>query len=336
MPDIDGWTILNILKTDPDLRHIPVDVITNDDEPIRGLSRGALQYLTKPITREQIECSLIYTRSFLDRSVKNLLVVTSDLEEQKQLSELLGAKDITIAQAARGKEALAEMKKRRFDCVVTGLQLADMRAEDFVSAIVETKSLSMVPVVIYLGAPLNNVERVALQKLSALGPVKEVDSLDRLYDQTALFLHRVVSTLPKEKLKLFQQLQQAKNILGGKKVLIVDDDARNIFALTSALELKGIVVSSAERGAIAIDLLKERPDIDMVLMDIMMPEMDGYETMSEIRKLAEFKKLPIIALTAKAMVGDREKCLEAGASDYLSKPVNIVQLSSLMQVWLTK
>ena len=166
--------------------------------------------------------------------------------------------------------------------------------------------------------------------------LKSAESPDRLLDQTALFLHRVMSRLPEEKRKLLQQLQRASSNLGGKKVLIVDDDVRNIFALTAALERKGMTVSSVESGRAAIDTLKAKPDMDIVLMDIMMPDMDGYETTREIRKIAKFKKLPVIALTAKAMVGDREKCLEAGASDYLSKPVNIEQLTSLMQVWLSR
>jgi len=169
------------------------------------------------------------------------------------------------------------------------------------------------------------------------GKLDELEYLSqRLLDQTALFLHRVIARLPEEKRKLLHHLQQAGSNLGGKKVLIVDDDVRNIFALTAALERKGMVVSSAESGRAAIDLLKKTPDMDIVLMDIMMPDMDGYDTTREIRKMAKFKKLPIIALTAKAMVGDREKCLEAGTSDYLSKPVNVEQLSSLMQVWLSR
>ncbi len=336
IPDIDGWTVLNMLKTAPDLRHIPVSVITIEDDPIRGLVRGALQYLVKPVTRVQIGAAMDSMRSFIDRPIKSLLLVTSDTEEQKQITRLLVGEDMTVEHAAGGKMALAALREKHFDCVVSGMKLTDMRGTDFISAMRKDKSFSEIPVVAYSGVPLTNTERSALKRASALGVVKNVDSLDSLFDQTALFLHRVVSKLPKEKLKLFEQLQQATNVLGGKKVLIVDDDVRNIFALTAALELKGMTVSSAERGAIALKLLKEMPDIDLVLMDIMMPDMDGYETMREIRKLAKFKKLPIIALTAKAMVGDRDKCIDAGASDYLSKPVNIVQLSSLMQVWISK
>ena len=211
-----------------------------------------------------------------------------------------------------------------------------MSGSDFITAVRKDKSLEEIPVVVFSGTSITDAERGEVEKLGVASVVRSVDSLDRLLDQTALFLHRVVSRLPKEKIKLLQQLQQATNILSGKKVLIVDDDTRNIIALTAALEHRGVIVSSAENGRLAIDLLREASDIELVLMDIMMPEMDGYETMREIRKLAKFKKLPIIALTAKAMVGDREKCLKAGASDYLSKPVNIEQLASLMQVWLSK
>lgn len=336
IPDIDGWTVLEILKRDSELRHIPVDVITVEDYPLRALEHGAFRYLTKPVSHVQLASAIEATRTFIDRPVKNLLLVTADKDEQRQITDLLGDDDITIEHAASRTAGLAAFGKKPFDCVVVGVNLADMSGIEFITALRKDKSLEEIPVVVYSSNPLAEGERIALEKLRASSVVKSVDSLDRLLDQTALFLHRVVSRLPKEKIKLLQQLQQATDILSGKKVLIVDDDLRNIFALTVALESKGIIVSSAEKGAVAIDLLNEKPDIDLVLMDIMMPEMDGYETMREIRKVAKFKKLPIIALTAKAMVGDREKCLEAGASDYMSKPVNIEQLSSLMQVWLSR
>ncbi|HUW88873.1 MAG TPA: response regulator [Candidatus Paceibacterota bacterium] len=336
IPDIDGWTILDILKRDSDLRHIPVDVITVEDYPLRALSQGAFKYLTKPVSHVQLAKAIEATRTFLDRPMKNLLLVAGDKVEDEQITEQLGNGDITVHHARSGKLGLIEMGKRSFDCVAVATKMTDMSVADFITAMRKNKSLEEIPVVVFSGASITDSERGEIEKLGTASVVRSADSLDRLLDQTALFLHRVVSHLPEEKRKLLQQLHQAANNLGGKKVLIVDDDVRNIFALTAALESKGVIVSSAENGVIAIDLLRKTPDIDLVLMDIMMPEMDGYETMREIRKLAKFKKLPIIALTAKAMVGDREKCLEAGASDYLSKPVNIEQLSSLMQVWLSK
>lgn len=336
MPDIGGWTILDALKNDPELRHIPVDVITADDYSSLSLSQGAFNHLTKPVSSLQLATMMDATRTFLDRPVKNLLLVTSDKDEQRQITELLGGDDITIAHVASGKAGLSAFGKKSFDYVVIGTNLADMSSSDFIAAVRKDKSLVETPVVVFSGTSMTDAERGEVEKLGVASVVRSVDSLDRLLDQTALFLHRVVSRLPKEKRKLLQQLQEDSNNFVGKKVLIVDDDTRNIIALTAALEHRGVIVSSAENGRVAIDLLRETPGIELVLMDIMMPEMDGYETMREIRKVAKFKKLPIIALTAKAMVGDREKCLEAGASDYLSKPVNIAQLASLMQVWLSK
>jgi len=336
IPDMDGWTILDILKRDPDLRHIPVDVITAEDSPLRALSQGAFQYLTKPVSRVQLGAAIEATSMFLDRPVKNLLLVAADKNEDKQITELLGDGDVTIQHAVSGKAAMDAMSKKSFDCVVVGTKLVDISGTDFITAMRKDELLEEIPVVVFSGESITNAERIELEKLGAASVVRRADSLDRLLDQTALFLHRVVSRLPEEKRKVLQQLQQSTNNLGGKRVLIVDDDRRNIIALTAALEHRGVIVSPAENGYAALDLLKKTPEIDLVLMDIMMPEMDGYETMREIRKLAKFKKLPIIALTAKAMVGDREKCLEAGASDYLSKPVNVEQLASLMQVWLSK
>ena len=334
--DMNGWAILDILKLDPDLRHIPVDIITVEEDSLRGLSHGAFQFLTKPVNRDQLGAALDAMRKFIDRPLKNLLLVASDKDEQQGVADLLGNGDITIQKAASGKAGLAAMRKKAYDCVVAGAKLADMSGADFIAALRKDKLLAGVPAVIYSTQPLTDAERAALEKLAATGVLKSAESPDRLLDQTALFLHRVMSRLPEEKRKLLQQLQRASSNLGGKKVLIVDDDVRNIFALTAALERKGMTVSSVESGRAAIDTLKAKPDMDIVLMDIMMPDMDGYETTREIRKIAKFKKLPVIALTAKAMVGDREKCLEAGASDYLSKPVNIEQLTSLMQVWLSR
>ncbi|MEI9906958.1 MAG: response regulator [Actinomycetota bacterium] len=336
IPDVDGWAILDILKRDPDLRHIPIDVITIENNPIRALSLGAFHYLTKPATQGQIGAAMDATRAFIDRPVKSLLLVTSDKNEDKQITELLGNGDVTVRHVSTGESALHEMEKESIDCVVVGSQLSDMKATEFISALRVKKLFDGIPVVMFNEVPLGNSDRLEFEKLSASGIVRNVDSLDHLLDQTALFLHRVVSRLPKEKRTLLQKIRQSSNNLSDKKVLIVDDDSRNIIALTAALAHRGAIVSSAENGAVGIDLLTNTPDISIVLMDIMMPTMDGYETMRRIREMKKFKKLPIIALTAKAMVGDREKCIEAGASDYLSKPVNIEQLVSLMQIWLSK
>ena len=335
IPDIDGWTILDLLKRDLDLRHIPVDVITVEDTPMRARSQGAFQYLTKPVDRDQLAHAMELTYAFLDRPVKNLLIVTANKDEEKEIIEMLGDGEVAIQHAAGGNEAMIAMSTEAIDCVVIGTKFSNMSFIEFLTAIGKEKFLAKIPVVVFSGAAISGVERNALEKLATSSVVKTADSPERLLDQTALFLHRVVSRLPEEKRKLLQQLHYATNILGGKRVLIADDDARNIFALTVALERKGVLVTPAETGFAALEILKGAEKFDLVLMDIMMPEMDGYETMRAIRKIEKFKDLPIIALTAKAMVGDREKCLEAGASDYLSKPVNIEQLASVMSVWLS-
>ncbi|MDP2794556.1 MAG: response regulator, partial [Sulfurisoma sp.] len=336
VPDMDGWTLLDLFKRDPDLRHIPVDIITVEGDSLRGFSQGVFRFLTKPVSRDQLGAAMDATAAFLDRPLKTLLLVTARKEEQKEIADLLGNGDITLQNAVGGKAGLAALRKKACDCVVVDAKLADMSGAEFITALRKDERLAGVPAVVYSRAPLDDAERAALEKLATTGGVKSADSPDRLLDQTALFLHRVVSRLPEEKRKRLQQFHLASNTLSGKKVLIVDDDVRNIFALTAALEHRGMVVASVESGRAALDLFEAKPDMDIVLMDIMMPDMDGYETTRAIRKQAKFKKLPIIALTAKAMVGDREKCLEAGASDYLSKPVNIEQLASLMQVWLSR
>jgi HAMP domain-containing protein/signal transduction histidine kinase/DNA-binding response OmpR family regulator len=336
IPDMDGWTVLEMLKRDPGLRHIPVDIISVEEDAVRGLTKGAFQFLTKPVTRKQLEVALLETSKYLDRTVKNVLLVAGDKDELIKITDLLSNNDISIQSTIHAKAGLAILRKIRCDCVVVGSKLAEMSGIDFIVSVRKDKTLIGVPAVIYCNAPLTDVEQAELAKLTEFSVVKTVMSPERLFDQTALFLHLVVSRLPEVKRELLQKIQQAATNLSGKKVLIVDDDVRNIFALTAALERKGMLVSSVENGRAAIDSLKAASGIDIVLMDIMMPGMDGYETMREIRKVSKFKKLPIIALTAKAMVGDREKCIEAGASDYLSKPINVEQLSSLILVWLSR
>ena len=235
---------------------------------------------------------------------------------------------------ATGGEALEAMLDKSFDCVVLDLRLPDMTGFELLEKVHEDPALQDVPVVVFTGKELNDEEQMRLKAMAKSIVLKDVQSPERLLDETALFLHRVVTDLPEEKQKMLERLHGSNEVLRGRKVLVVDDDARNIFALTSLLENQEMDVVSATNGRNAIDLIQNTPDVSIVLMDIMMPEMDGYETMREIRKAPEFRTLPILALTAKAMKGDREKCLNAGASDYIAKPVNTDQLLSLMRVWL--
>ncbi|HEX7891851.1 MAG TPA: response regulator, partial [Ramlibacter sp.] len=334
LPDMLGWTVLNQLKLDPALRHIPVQIVTLEEERQHGLSHGAFNYLLKEPTTAGLEAAFDRLKEFVQPRTKRLLVVEDNEIERDAVVELLGYDDIDIATAGSGEAALTAMKRQPFDCVVLDLRLPDMSGFELLEQMREEQQLTNVPVVVFTGKDLNPDEQARLNTMAKSIVLKDVQSPERLLDETALFLHRLVTQLPPEKQAMLERLHNSAEVLHGRKVLVVDDDARNIFALTSVLENHEVEVVSATNGRQAIDILKGSPDFEMVLMDIMMPEMDGYETMREIRKDPAFRTLPILALTAKAMKGDREKCLEAGASDYISKPVNTDQLLSLMRVWL--
>jgi CheY-like chemotaxis protein len=334
LPDMLGWTVLNQLKLDPTLRHIPVQIVTMEEERQHGLSHGAFNYLLKEPTTDGLEAAFDRLKEFVQPRTKRLLVVEDNEVERDAVVELLGYDDIDIATAGSGESALTAMRKQPFDCVVLDLRLPDMSGFELLEQVKSDPALSVVPVVVFTGKDLSEAEQQQLHTMAKSIVLKDVQSPERLLDETALFLHRVVTQLPPEKQAMLDRLHNSSEVLHGRKVLVVDDDARNIFALTSVLENHDVEVISATNGRQAIDIIKGTPGLEMVLMDIMMPEMDGYETMREIRKDAAFRTLPILALTAKAMKGDREKCLEAGASDYISKPVNTDQLLSLMRVWL--
>ena len=334
LPDMLGWTVLNQLKLDPALRHIPVQIVTLEEERQHGLSHGAFSYLLKEPTTAGLEAAFQRLKDFTAPRTKRLLVVEDNEIERGAVVELLGYDDIDIATAGSGDSALAAMRKQPFDCVVLDLRLPDMTGFELLEQMRADPQLASVPVVVFTGKDLSADEQGRLTAMAKSIVLKDVRSPERLLDETALFLHRIVTELPPDKQAMLERLHNSSQVLHGRRVLVVDDDARNIFALTSVLENHEVEVVSATNGRQAIDMLKASPDIEMVLMDIMMPEMDGYETMREIRKDAAFRTLPILALTAKAMKGDREKCLEAGASDYISKPVNTDQLLSLMRVWL--
>jgi len=334
LPDMLGWTVLNQLKLDPALRHIPVQIVSLEEERQHGLSRGAFSYLVKAPTTEGLETALDRIREFTVPRTKRLLVVEDNEIERHSIMELLGYEDIEMVSAGTGGEALEAMLDKPFDCVVLDLRLPDMSGFELLEKMRAEPSLSNVPVVVFTGKELTAEEQTKLKAMAKSIVLKDVQSPERLLDETALFLHRVVTELPLEKQRMLERLHGSNEVLRGRKILVVDDDARNIFALTSLLENHEMDVVSVTNGHGAIDIIRRTPDLSIVLMDIMMPDMDGYETMREIRKSPEFRTLPIIALTAKAMKGDREKCLDAGASDYISKPVNTDQLLSLMRVWL--
>ncbi|MBV9077668.1 MAG: response regulator, partial [Methylobacteriaceae bacterium] len=334
LPDMLGWTVLSQLKQDPTTRHIPVQIVTLDEDRQHGLARGAFAFLNKPTTTEGLETALGRIRDYAKPRRKRLLLVEDNAAEQLGVSELLGHDDLDIAVASSGEEALDALRAEPADCVVLDLKLPDMSGFEVLERIRDDRSLCDVPVVVFTGRELSPDEDARLHTMARSVVVKGVESPERLLDETALFLHRVVSDLPPEKQRMLERLHSSDEDLIGRTVLLVDDDARNIFALSSVLERRGMKVLTATTGSEAISVIEDRPDVAIVLMDIMMPGMDGYETMQVIRANPAFRRLPMIALTAKAMKGDREKCLEAGASDYLAKPVNTEQLLSALRMWL--
>ncbi|MGH8323540.1 MAG: response regulator, partial [Steroidobacteraceae bacterium] len=334
LPDMLGWTVLNQLKRNPETRHIPVQILTIEDERQYGLERGAFSFMTKTVTTDGLEEAFDRLRNFTNSRLRQLLVVEDDPAEQLSIAELLGHSDVEITTAATGAEALEKLRGGTFDCVVLDLKLPDMTGFELLAEVQKEPKLHETPIIVFTGRELSESEEAELRKKAKSIVLKGVRSPERLLDETALFLHRVIANLPASKQLMIETLHESDEPLHGRKVLIVDDDIRNIFALNSLLERHSMEVITATNGQQAIKLVESTEDLSLVLMDVMMPEMDGYETMRRIRSKQQFRLLPIIALTAKAMKGDREKCLEAGASDYVAKPVNTDQLLSLVRMWL--
>jgi len=333
LPDMLGWTVLSRLKQDPQLRHIPVQMLTLDEDRQHGLARGAFDFISKPTEANDLSGAINRVMEYSKPRKRRLLVVEDDPAERLSIRELIHHDDIEIETVDSGGGALAALRDQEWDCMVLDLKLPDMSGFDVLQRIADEK-LRDVPVVVFTGRELSAEEDARLHTMARSIVVKGVESPERLLDETALFLHRVVEDLPAEKQKMLERLHSSDEDLVGRTVLLVDDDARNIFALSSLLERRGMRVLTATTGREAIELVNTTPELALVLMDIMMPEMDGYQTMQHIREEPAHRRLPIIALTAKAMKGDREKCLEAGASDYLAKPVNTEQLMSALRMWL--
>lgn len=334
MPGMDGAEVLKHLKHDPELRHIPVQIISGYDRKKESLELGAFDFISKPVTHEDLRAGFDKIEEFINRKLKHLLIVEDNKQQNQAIKELIGNGDVKVDQAYSGTEGLQLLSEKEFDCVIIDLGLPDMTGFELLEKIKGSKSLNKVPIIVYTGRDLNKTESNRLMKFANTVVLKTADSHERLLDETMLFLHRVESKLPKDKQNIIRKLHKSDEVLKNRKILVVDDDIRNIYSLTNVLEEEGLICITAEDGKEAVQALKKNPDIELVLMDIMMPVMDGYEATREIRKMQKFDKLPIIALTAKAMKGDREKCLSAGMSDYISKPVNIDKLLSLLRVWL--
>ncbi|MGW9124670.1 response regulator [Paenibacillus chitinolyticus] len=336
LPIVDGWSILVQLKNNAETRHIPVHVMSVVDEVHQGLSMGAIAYMRKPSSKDVLEQAFIELEGFIDQNLRKLLLVEDDPVQMNNLIELIRHDDVLIEVATTADEAIVKLRERHFDCMVLDIGLADHSAFDLLERIKAEEELRRLPIVIYTEKEYDKKDEMRLKKYAESIIIKNVKSPERLLDETALFLHRVEETLPEEKKRILQRLHSSEAVFAGKKVLLVDDDIRNVFALSNLLEGYNMKVLFAETGRQALSILEKEPDLDLVLMDIMMPEMDGYEAMKEIRSMPQFDNLPIIALTAKAMRDDREKCIRAGASDYITKPINNDQLMSLIRVWLFK
>ncbi|MBK3732313.1 response regulator [Azospirillum brasilense] len=338
LPDIDGWALLDLLKRDPHTRHIPVHVISAKEERRRGLAMGAFDYTEKPADREAIFAALAKVKGFVERHQRRLLIVEKvPNPETGGIAGLIdhdkGGDDIDISTVASAEAARALLAQERFDCMVLDLTIPQPSDFELIDSLRTRDSTAWMPVVAYVSDAIAPEDEARLRRLAETVVLRSVHSADSLLDETALFLHRAVDRLPDDKRNALDQIRQRDPVLAGRKALIVDDDFRNIFSLASVLEAHDMTVLHAESGPEGLDLLKAHPDLDVALVDIMMPLMDGYQTIREIRATAAGRGLPVIAVTAKAMKGDREKCIEAGATDYLAKPVDIDHLLSLLRVW---
>jgi CheY-like chemotaxis protein len=337
LPDASGWRILDLFKNDINFRHIPVHLISGEENYLLAMQRGARSFHLKPLNTEALNTLFTDIIQYNERKVKTLLVVEDNELDSSQIAKILeNGELVNIEITGSGLEALNLIKENKYDGIIVDFMLPDIDGLKFVTGISAIKKMQMTPVIIYSAKDFAPRERMKLKQYANRILLKDVNSLDLLLEETVMLLHLNHKKLLPEKRKLIENLRSKKDVLSSKTILVVDDDVRNLFALTTAFEKYNIQTITAESGQEAMNILGEKPNIDMVLMDIMMPEMDGYETTQKIRREHKNTTLPIIAVTAKAMKGDREKCIEAGASDYITKPLKIDQLLSLMRVWLYK
>jgi PAS domain S-box-containing protein len=336
LPNISGWEVLDVVKNNPDTRHIPIHIISANDEDISAFQRGAMSFLTKPVSQEDLEDTFGKIEQFITSRIKSLLLVEDDDALRMSVRKLIEGSDVAITETSRGQAALDALAKHQFDCMILDLSLPDMNGFELLNRLHNDDKLSKCPIIVYTGKALSEEENSELLKYAESVIVKGARSPERLLDETALFLHRVIADLPEEKQRTIRKLHNQETTLEGKLILVVDDDTRNAFALSKLLADKGLKVQIAQNATKALELLESLPSVSLILTDIMMPGMDGYEFMRILRARVRYKKLPIIALTAKAMKGDREKCLKAGANDYLSKPIDPDRLFSMLRVWLSK
>ncbi len=334
LPGINGWTVMSRLKDNPESRHIPVHFISASDNKFDALKMGAIDYVTKPVSPEAIDQVFEKFNKIISKSVKDLLVVEDNPEQAEVISNIIGSGDVKTTTVSTAMEAYEQVLTGKYDCVVLDISLPDMSGIELLNKIRKNEDIFQLPVIVYTGRDLTNEEKGIIDEYAATTIIKGEGSHRKLLDETTLFLHRVEANLPETQRKLLRMIHDKEAVLSGKKILVVDDDMRNVFSIKKVLEDKGIEIVIGKNGKEGLACLNNNPDVHLVLMDIMMPEMDGYTAIGEIRKQDRFKNLPIIALTAKAMKGDRSKCIEAGANDYLAKPFDIDRLFSMLRVWL--
>lgn len=333
LPGIDGWAVLTALKEDTRTRHIPVHVASVEEASVESIRKGAIGHVTKPLSREDLEEAFKKLEETAESTTKKVLIVEDDPEMRHRITELISDGDVEVDEAATGREALEAMHARPYACVILDIGLPDMEGTDLLKQL-EREKLELPPIIIHTARDLSQEQQLALREYADSVVLKDVRSTERLLDEVSLFLHRMVSRMPETKRQIIKNLYETDSLLKDKKVLIVDDDMRTLFALSRLLTERGMKTLKAENGEGALRVLDSDPDVDVVLMDIMMPVMDGYETMTRIREQEKFRGLPIIALTAKAMPKDREHCLAAGANDYMTKPLDPDRLISMLRVWL--
>lgn len=334
LPGVSGWHVLDALKQNIKTRHIPVHIISVDDVTMDAFKKGAIGFAKKPVTQGDLDQAFRNVENTLEKKIKDLLLIEDNVVQAKVVAQLIGNTDVIVTTVGTAQDAIEVLKSKRFDCMVLDLGLPDMTGFQLLNSLDEDKDAVIPPTIVYTGKELTKEEETALSKYAETIIIKGVKSEERLLDETALFLHRVISNLPEKKQKIITELYSREDIFSGKKVLLVDDDMRNVFALSKVLREKGMDVLRAEHGQAALEMLEEHQTVDLVLMDIMMPVMDGHEAIRRMRNDPRFKNIPVIAQTAKAMKEDREKAIAAGANDYIEKPLSIERLLSMMRVWL--
>ena len=333
LPGLDGWSVLAALKEDMQTRHIPIHVISVEGTSTDAVKKGAIGHATKPITREELDVVLNRIAATSDATRRRVLLVEDSNEMRESVRNLIGGEDVHLEEVTTGNEAIQALRENAYACVILDLGLPDMSGGDILDHL-QSEGVRLPPVIIHTSKELTEDQEMDLREYAETIVIKDVRSQERLLDEVSLFLHRVVNRMPEEKKQIIRSLHEADSLLADKKVLIVDDDMRTTFALSKLLGQRGMQTVKAANGEQALAALEREPDIDVVLMDIMMPVLDGHETMRRIRKQEQWRTLPIIALTAKAMPDDRSKCIESGANEYLSKPINKDRLISTLRVWL--